>query len=281
MLTNEKGTIYKIENLVNGKVYVGQTSNFKARRRNHCNLLIRGSHYNRHLQKSWNKYGKSNFKIYILEQGNYSPQELDALEIKYIEKFKTHDPQYGYNKTYGGGGVRHTKETRLKVSRALSGKPKSEKHRRRLSEVKKKLAINTAERMSKETKMKWLKGKHDRMIGGGNPMYGKEITDEHRQKLSNASKGKNNPMYGKNIKDYMTTEAYEQWKKNVARPGALNGRAKKTIVIYKNKKYKFDYAELAIQHFKQLGEPITRNWFYKGVNKKFKDTFQYVGYEEE
>lgn len=37
-------------------------------------------------------------------------------------------------------------------------------------------------------------------------------TDEKRKEMSIKQSGKNNPMYGKNIKDYMTEEAYENWK---------------------------------------------------------------------
>lgn len=67
----------------------------------------------------------------------------------------------------------------------------------------------------------------------------------------------------------------------VARHGANNGRARKTIIIYKGKKYEFDYAQEGIDYFKSKGEHITRAWFYKGVTDKYKDIFQFVGYEED
>lgn len=67
----------------------------------------------------------------------------------------------------------------------------------------------------------------------------------------------------------------------MARPGKLNGRARKTVVIYKGRKFEFDYAQEAIDYFKSKGEHITRAWFYKGVTDKYKDIFQFVGYEED
>ena len=122
------------------------------------------------------------------------------------------------------------------------------------------------------------------MRGKNNPRYGMtrdKLKPETIEKLRRASLGKNNPMYGKNIKDFMTPEAYEEWKRKVARPGAKNGRARKAVIIYKNQKYEFDYAQEGIDYFKNKGEHITRYWFYNGVTEKYKDKFQFVGYIED
>ena len=122
------------------------------------------------------------------------------------------------------------------------------------------------------------------MRGKNNPRYGMtrdKLKPETIEKLRRASLGKNNPMYGKNIKDYMTPEVYEEWKRKVARHGADNGRARETIIIYKGKKYEFDYAQAGIDYFKSEGEFITRNWFYRGVPDKYKHIFQFVGYKED
>jgi group I intron endonuclease len=53
--------IYKITNIVNNKCYVGSSINIKNRIYKHFWLLSNNKHYNLHLQKSYNKYGKSNF----------------------------------------------------------------------------------------------------------------------------------------------------------------------------------------------------------------------------
>ena len=134
---------------------------------------------------------------------------------------------------------------------------------------------------------KWLREtqKISKAIRGkNNPRYGMtkdKLKPETLEKLRQASLGENNPMYGKNIKDYMTDEAYEEWKKKVVRHGADNGNARKTIIIYKGQKYEFDYAQKGIDYFKSKGEFITRCWFYRGVNKKHKHIFQFVGYIED
>ena len=59
--------IYKLVNLVNGKIYIGSTKNMRMRLWKHRALLRHNKHHNPHLQASWNKYGESNFDYCILE----------------------------------------------------------------------------------------------------------------------------------------------------------------------------------------------------------------------
>jgi len=59
--------IYKIRNVVNGKFYVGSTTNTRERFRNHRAKLRKGAHHCRHLQASWNKYGEDCFKFEVQE----------------------------------------------------------------------------------------------------------------------------------------------------------------------------------------------------------------------
>lgn len=58
--------IYCIENLSNSKKYIGQSVNISDRWKKHISELNRGSHHNDYLQKAWNKYGKNEFKFYVL-----------------------------------------------------------------------------------------------------------------------------------------------------------------------------------------------------------------------
>ena len=53
--------IYKIENLVNNKVYIGQSIRLKQRKLQHLSLLNRGVHRNAYLQHSFDVYGVQNF----------------------------------------------------------------------------------------------------------------------------------------------------------------------------------------------------------------------------
>ena len=51
--------IYKITNLINGKFYVGSSSNVRHRLYEHLSKLRRQIHSNQHLQHSFSLYGES------------------------------------------------------------------------------------------------------------------------------------------------------------------------------------------------------------------------------
>ena len=264
-MMTEKMVVYAIENKVNGKKYIGATTkSFKERYPGGIR-----AHHNLHMRRSVKKYGHSNFKVTLLAKNLESIEELQRKEMKCIQEFDTCNKEKGYNKSLGGLGVRLPQ-------------PFSEERRRAMSEARK--GINPLRNYTPE-QMARRSAKLSKALGGkNNPRYGMtkdKLKPETLEKLRNASLGKNNPMYGKNIKDHMTEEAYEQWKKNVARPGAKNGNARKAVIIYKNKEYRYDYAQKGIDYFKAKGEPITRNWFYNGINEKTGKSFQFVGYEEE
>lgn len=94
--------IYKIENKVNGKVYIGQSVNIENRWKSHIRELNNGIHCNRHLLGSWKKYGQDNFEFKTICVCN--EDELDEKEIYYIDLYKSFDYDYGYNMTLGGQG---------------------------------------------------------------------------------------------------------------------------------------------------------------------------------
>lgn len=90
--------IYCITNLVNGKVYIGQSVNIEKRWVHHKTTLRHNMHINKHLQSAWNKYGEQNFEFIILHECIY--EDLDRYEIYYIEKYNS--IENGYNLLRGG-----------------------------------------------------------------------------------------------------------------------------------------------------------------------------------
>ena len=94
--------IYKIQNLLNNKVYVGQSNNILRRWKDHkTNAFNSNDHnYNTHLYRSIRKYGLQNFSFEILEE--CSTSELDAREIYWISYYNSFFE--GYNLTMGGDG---------------------------------------------------------------------------------------------------------------------------------------------------------------------------------
>lgn len=93
--------IYKITNLVNGKIYVGKTIYTIERRfKEHLSDSKRGKYENRPLYKAINKYGKDNFIIEAIEK--CEDDKASEREIYWIEKLNSY--HNGYNATLGGDG---------------------------------------------------------------------------------------------------------------------------------------------------------------------------------
>ena len=92
--------IYKIENKINHKKYIGLTNNISRRRIRHFTDLKCQRHSNSFLQKEYDIYGKDNFDFSIVYQGEISSEEISKKEVEYIEKY---DSYYnGYNQNKGG-----------------------------------------------------------------------------------------------------------------------------------------------------------------------------------
>lgn len=116
-----KSGIYLIFNRVSSKRYVGSALDVYARRRTHVRNLQKRTHNNKHLQKSFLKYGIKNFTFQIVEWVT-ATQELEAKEQYWIDKLLTCNPTYGYN--YGSArgsqlGKIRTK-TQVEISRSCA-----------------------------------------------------------------------------------------------------------------------------------------------------------------
>lgn len=109
--------IYCITNKVNGKKYIGQSTNLDARMKSHIYNLRYGKHHNLHLQAAYNKYGEKAFYLTIVEKYEKIDQgSLDDLEKDYILASQSYDLRYGYNMQFGGIAGKPTVESREKIS---------------------------------------------------------------------------------------------------------------------------------------------------------------------
>jgi group I intron endonuclease len=75
--------IYKIINVINGKFYVGSTTNQKVRFRQHRKLLRGNRHHCKHLQAAWNKYGEDKFAFAVIEEVPET-RSLQEIEETYL-----------------------------------------------------------------------------------------------------------------------------------------------------------------------------------------------------
>ena len=161
--------VYIINNLINGKYYIGKTL-FTAKERWKQHISEAKQHRNNvYFYKAIRKYGADNFKVDVICTAN-SPEQLSILENIWIVCLRSFDPKIGYNATFGGEGARLTDEVKIKISTSLINRyknnppmmpkrgPLSEFHRQKCSEA----------------------------------LKGRIFSDEHRDKLSVAAIGNKN-----------------------------------------------------------------------------------------
>jgi len=88
--------IYKIENKVNGKFYIGSAVDIHKRWREHRNGLKANRHVNTYLQRSFNKHGIDNFILSIIEV-IIEKEILVKREQYWFDLLKPYNPKVGYN----------------------------------------------------------------------------------------------------------------------------------------------------------------------------------------
>lgn len=115
--------IYKIENLINHKKYIGLTNNVQRRRARHFTDLKSGRHDNHFLQKEYNIHGAENFSFSLEFEGDVNEKEISQIEIDFISKYDSY--RNGYNQNEGGnfgpsnGGTQLTQSDILNILSAL------------------------------------------------------------------------------------------------------------------------------------------------------------------
>ncbi len=109
------GCVYLVTNVVNGKVYVGQTIKpIQARWAGHLKKAREGTAWP--LLAAIRKYGPDAFTVAELERCA-GAVELDAAEARWVAEFRSNTKAKGYNCT-SGGGSRHefTASSKAKMS---------------------------------------------------------------------------------------------------------------------------------------------------------------------
>lgn len=111
--------VYIHRNLINNKVYIGQTCNsLKGRSGKNGKNYKRNSYF-------WNdieKYGWDNFEHEVVYD-DLSSEEANRIESELIKLYNSNDYEFGYNNTSGGGN-RYTDKSRyyheLKINDSLN-----------------------------------------------------------------------------------------------------------------------------------------------------------------
>lgn len=130
--------IYKIENNINHKIYIGSAVNFDKRIAMHLYELRKNIHANGKLQNSFNKYGEKNFSFTLIEK--CKKESLLNREQYYID---TLNPFYNICDIAGSMlGYKYTKEQSEYMSKIRKGKyPEMCRNKNNTVEAREKISL--------------------------------------------------------------------------------------------------------------------------------------------
>ena len=201
--------VYEHVNKINRKKYIGITCKDASVRWGSNGSGYKGSTY---FYNAINKYGWDGFEHNILKE-RLSETEAKELEIALIAEYKTTDSEYGYNLTFGGQCNIPTDRVRKRMSKAQKRVWADSEYRDKMTEIRKRVGSTDEfkEKVSKASKETWQNknvreerikklrqngrtGKFKEKMrllttGENNGFYGKEHTEESKQKMRNAKLG--------------------------------------------------------------------------------------------
>ena len=191
-----------------GKAYIGITGQEPSVRFQGGNGYAGNEYFSRAIKK----YGWDNFSHHILAD-NLSKDEAEKIERNLIARYDSTNRKKGYNISLGGSSAgKHSAETRDKISKNhadLSGENNPRYGTKNSSETREKIRVA-------------LKARH--------PWKGKNQTEESKNKISAANKGKKRSTdFGKEVSQRMQGNKFwlgklhtEESKKKIVASGSVS-----------------------------------------------------------
>lgn len=165
--------IYKVTNLIDGKIYIGKTEKTLEQRKSRHLYQVNNKQYNSIFHSAIRKYGQENFIWEIIDNCLFI-----ELEKFYIKKFNSKAPN-GYNLTDGGEGMC-----------GYSYGPLSDEHKKKISDN------------AKTNPNYGMRGKHmtkEQISKISISCKGIKFSDEHKLKIGIANKGKKHGGHGRHV----------------------------------------------------------------------------------
>jgi group I intron endonuclease len=174
--------IYLIINMVNFKLYVGQSCDPIERWRRHKSLSKKSNkRTDTPFYRSIKKYGIDNFRFLIIKE-NLTVDESNYWEEYYISYYKTLVSQFGYNLLPGGKNRTVSDETRAKLRLASAGR-KNTLGYHHTEESKIKMSLQRSGEKNSNY------GKFGKDASG----YGHVLSEKQRREISLRQIGEKNP----------------------------------------------------------------------------------------
>jgi len=216
--------IYKVTNVINGKVYIGKTKNTLESRK--CEHIKKSKNPKLYFHSALKKYGNDNFVWEVIYECNNNA-ELNAAEIKFISEYASN--KCGYNLTTGGDGgyifspnvLSHigeqTKLRNYKFGNPFKGKTHSEETKKIISEKMKEWNKTNnspfkGKTHSEETKKIISEKMKEWNKTNNSPMVGKKHSEESKTLMKNARVG----WHKSNINGFKGKKHSEETKKQIS-----------------------------------------------------------------
>ncbi len=260
MVEKEKtpyGYIYRATNVVNDKVYLGQTTTdrwdkgkipieerWKEEVGEAYRKQARGENL-RYVENAITKYGPENFEL-VQQDIAYSQEDLDQKETKHIRDYDSMNPDKGYNLKEGGLGGRLSEVAKEKVSRSGSEKwqndleyrEKQTKERRerasknpewhqKMTEINREMTQKPEykEKMSKTMTEKWQEKPYQESVSNGASKKWRETNYRGKQTKERQERAIKNPEWRQKMTEINRERAKDpQWKEKMSQVGTNKWR---------------------------------------------------------
>lgn len=109
--------LYKITNISNNKIYIGQTIDASKRWGAHLSFAKNPEKTGQYIHRAMAKYGSINF-IYEIIASCKTQEDANEVESLLISQYNSRDQEFGYNIKPGGNTAPHSEETKQKLREA-------------------------------------------------------------------------------------------------------------------------------------------------------------------